>query len=86
MPTQAERRLPEIAPPAGALAIDRLGHADGKPVDLRHTLIRGDRFCLLAEFSPRTGFQLNLDKVYPAATVWARAPSGSRSGSRKGLR
>jgi GntR family transcriptional regulator len=59
-PSRAERRLLEIPPATGALAIDRLGYADGKPVEWRHTLIRGDRFALLAEFSPRTGYQLTL--------------------------
>ena len=61
MPTRAEQRLLAIPPSAGALAIDRLGYAGGQPVEWRHTLIRGDRFSLIAEFSPRTGYQLHLD-------------------------
>ena len=75
VPTRAEQRLLGIGPLTGALAIDRLGHADGQPVEWRHTLIRGDRFSLLAEFSPRTGHQLNLGTVYPAATTYARIPA-----------
>jgi hypothetical protein len=31
----------------------------------RRTLIRGDRFSLIAEFSPCTGYQLHLDSRYP---------------------
>ena len=65
MPTPAEQRLLEIPPAAAALAIDRLGHAGGRPVEWRHTLIRGDRFSLVAEFSARTGYQLSLGSAYP---------------------
>ncbi|MGE5292655.1 MAG: GntR family transcriptional regulator [Micromonosporaceae bacterium] len=66
VPTRAEQRLLGIGPSTGALAIDRLGYADGKPVEWRHTIIRGDRFSLLANFSARTGYQLNLSNLYPA--------------------
>jgi GntR family transcriptional regulator len=45
---------------AGALAIDRLGFAGTRPIEWRHTLIRGDRFSLAADFSARTGYQLHL--------------------------
>lgn len=67
MPTPAEQRLLEIPPGVAALAIDRLGHAGGTPVEWRHTLIRGDRFSLVAEFSARTGYQLSLGSAYPGA-------------------
>jgi GntR family transcriptional regulator len=77
VPTRAEQRLLEIPPATGALAIDRLGHAGGKPVEWRHTLIRGDRFSLLAEFSARTGYQLTLGGTHPAGrTTHASLPSG----------
>jgi GntR family transcriptional regulator len=62
VPTRAEQRLLGIPPSTGALAIDRLGHAGGRPMEWRHTLIRGDRFSLLAEFSSRTGYQLTLGR------------------------
>ncbi len=55
VPTKAEQRLLGIGASTGALAISRLGYAAGRPVEWRTTLIRGDRFCLLAEFSARTG-------------------------------
>jgi GntR family transcriptional regulator len=58
VPSRAQRRLLQIPPDAGALAIDRLGYAAGRPVEWRHTLIRGDRFSLVAEFSHRSGYQL----------------------------
>ncbi len=65
VPSRAQRRLLQIPPTAGALAIDRLGYAVGRPVEWRHSLIRGDRFSLVAEFSPRSGYQLTRPQ-YPA--------------------
>jgi GntR family transcriptional regulator len=67
VPTGAERRLLAIPPSTGALAIGRLGYAAGRPVEWRSTLIRADRFSLLAEFSPRTGYQLASDGRVPGA-------------------
>jgi GntR family transcriptional regulator len=43
-----------------ALAIERLGCAKGEPVEWRHTLVRGDRFSVMAEFSARGGYQLDV--------------------------
>ncbi len=60
VPTPAEQRHLRIPPTTGALAIGRLGYAGGRVVEWRHTLIRGDRFSLLAEFSPRIGYRLTL--------------------------
>lgn len=57
VPTAAQRRLLGITATTGVLEIQRLGRADGRPLEFRHTLIRGDRFALLAEFSPN-GYQL----------------------------
>lgn len=67
--TRAEQRLLGIPASTGVLAIDRLGYSGGRPVEWRHTLIRGDRFSLIAEFSPRTGYQLSLGSRYPAAAA-----------------
>jgi GntR family transcriptional regulator len=66
VPTRAQQRLLGIGPATGALAISRLGFAAGRPVEWRHTVIRGDRFCLLAEFSVRTGYRLAADSQFPA--------------------
>jgi GntR family transcriptional regulator len=40
------------------------GYVGDRPVEWRRTLIRGDRFSLIAEFSQRTGYQLHLDSRY----------------------
>lgn len=65
VPTRAEQRALELPRMAGALAIDRLGYAGERPIEWRHTLIRGDRFSLAADFSARTGYQLHLGDRYP---------------------
>jgi GntR family transcriptional regulator len=75
VPTPADRHLLQIPAAAGALAIDRLGFAGGRSVEWRHTLIRGDRFSLLAEFSPRTGYQLTMGSMYPSAVTSPAVPS-----------
>lgn len=69
VPTRAEQRLLGIPAATGALAIGRLGYSGGRPVEWRHTLIRGDRFSLVAEFSPRTGYQLSLDSRQAAGAA-----------------
>jgi GntR family transcriptional regulator len=59
IPTPAERGLLGIAhaPAVAAPAIERLGCSHGHPVEWRHTLLRGDRFSLTADFPSRTGYR-----------------------------
>jgi GntR family transcriptional regulator len=63
-PTAAERALLRCPADAAAFSINRLGHAHGRKVEWRHTLVRGDRFALSAEFSAHQGYRLT-----PAATT-----------------
>ncbi|MBF4160918.1 GntR family transcriptional regulator [Nocardioides sp. CBS4Y-1] len=58
IPTPAERSLLEMPDGVAAFAIERSGFAGERPVEWRHTLVRGDRFAVSAEFSGRTGYQL----------------------------
>nr|WP_211222462.1 GntR family transcriptional regulator [Actinokineospora enzanensis] len=60
VPTVGERRL--LGAPAGiaALAVDRLGVCDRTPVEWRHTVVRGDRFSVVADFSERSGYHLDV--------------------------
>ncbi len=59
VPTTAERALLGITDLSVAvLVIDRLGCANGRPVEWRHTVIRGDRFSVTAEFPSRDRYQL----------------------------
>jgi GntR family transcriptional regulator len=60
VPTPAERNLLGIEdrPDIAALAIERLGCSHGHPVEWRHTLVRGDRFSITAEFPTPAGYRL----------------------------
>lgn len=58
IPTAAERILLQCPPTAAALSIHRIGYAAGRAVEWRHTIVRGDRFALTAEFSAQTGYRL----------------------------
>ncbi len=58
VPSRAERALLHMPDDVAALAIDRLGHSNGTPTEWRHTLVRGDRFAVTADFSRTSGIQL----------------------------
>jgi GntR family transcriptional regulator len=60
VPTPAERALLGIDSRTAALAIDRLGSAAGRPTEWRHTLVRGDRFSVVAHFLPRLTYKIDL--------------------------
>ena len=51
LPTAAERARLRCPAEVAAFVIDRLGHAGGRPVEWRRTLVRGDRFALTVRFS-----------------------------------
>jgi GntR family transcriptional regulator len=57
-PTPTERTLLHCPPEAAAFSINRQGMSQNRPVEWRHTLVRGDRFGLSAEFSANTGYRL----------------------------
>lgn len=75
VPSAAERALLGIDTGTGtdtataALAIDRLGCADGRPVEWRRTLVRGDRFSVVAQFTSRTGYRVDLGATPPPPAV-----------------
>jgi GntR family transcriptional regulator len=58
VPTAAERSLLRCSPDIAAFSVNRLGHAGGRRVEWRHTLVRGDRFALTADFSAGGGYRL----------------------------
>ena len=58
VPTPAERLLLGVGAETAAFAINRLGRAESRLVEWRHTLVRGDRFTLTADFSARDGYRL----------------------------
>ncbi|HVK24184.1 MAG TPA: GntR family transcriptional regulator [Actinokineospora sp.] len=68
IPTAAERRLLDIPAGVAAFSIDRLGTADGTAMEWRNTLVRGDRFSVVADFSARAGYQLDVRAGTPKRT------------------
>lgn len=59
VPSRAERDLLHLGPHTAVLAIDRLGERAGTPLEWRNTVVRGDRFAMLATFSAN-GYRLDL--------------------------
>lgn len=57
VPTPAELRLLEMPDRVAALAIERLGYVGARPVEWRHTLVRGDRFAVSADFAQPSGYR-----------------------------
>ncbi len=51
MPTRAELDMLEMPANVAAFAIERLGFEGDRPLEWRHTLVRGDRFAVSAEFT-----------------------------------
>lgn len=51
VPVESLRLLLNIPRRVAAFSIDRLSYSDGRPVEWRQTVVRADRFSLLAEFS-----------------------------------
>jgi GntR family transcriptional regulator len=57
-PTPEERTHLDCPDHVAAFSIHRLGHTRSRPVEWRHTLVRGDRYALAADFSATAGYQL----------------------------
>lgn len=60
VPTPAQQRLLGIGPETAAMRVERVGAVNGLPIEWRMSLIRGDRFSVLASFSARSGYTVNL--------------------------
>jgi GntR family transcriptional regulator len=56
VPDPAEANLLDLDERTAALSIRRLSHMHSRPMELRHTLIRGDRFTVSARFSASEGY------------------------------
>ncbi len=59
VPNAAERALLGTGTGVAAFAIGRLSYSGGRPAEWRHTLVRGDRFTVSAQFSARDGYRLD---------------------------
>lgn len=53
VPSRGERALLRVPVGIALLAVERTGCLRGRPVEQRHTLVRGDRFAVTAEFHGR---------------------------------
>ncbi|MEU2717060.1 GntR family transcriptional regulator [Streptomyces sp. NPDC007205] len=58
-PTAAEQKLLGLPEGVAAFSIERLGRTHGRSVEWRTTLIRGDRFSVVARFDARAGYRLD---------------------------
>jgi GntR family transcriptional regulator len=80
--TAAQAAQLTVAPGSPAFLLQRLGCYHGIPVEWRRTLIRADRFRLLSEFSPGSGYTLQLGaaaRPRPMAETNNDAPIGSET-------
>jgi GntR family transcriptional regulator len=62
-PSRPERSLLELPPGVAAFAIERLGFVRERPVEWRRTIVRGDRFSVVAEFSAGIGYRLDVSAL-----------------------
>ena len=62
-PSRSERSLLELPPGVAAFAIERLGLVRERPIEWRHTIVRGDRFSIVAEFSAGIGYRLDISAL-----------------------
>ena len=58
VPTGAEQQLLGISADVALFAIERVGCSHGRPVEWRHTLVRGDRFTITADIAAFDGYRL----------------------------
>ncbi|WP_307849021.1 GntR family transcriptional regulator [Micromonospora sp. U56] len=57
-PTADQRRLLGLGRGVALLAIERIGRVTGNPAEWRETLVRGDRFSVVAKWTPHTAYQM----------------------------
>lgn len=66
IPTGDERRLLELGRTATVFSVERLGRVDGRPIEWRHTVIRGDRYRFVADWSTGAARALRLTAIEPS--------------------
>jgi GntR family transcriptional regulator len=76
VPTAAQRRRLELNGSVGLLVIERIGRVNGDPVEWRETLVRGDRFSVVATWTPHRAYQMQVAGGHLPAEVGAGALSG----------
>jgi GntR family transcriptional regulator len=71
MPTAEQRALLRLGASVAVLAIERIGRIDGEPVEWRETLVRGDRFSVVALWTPDRDYRLRVADGTPLASLAA---------------
>jgi len=59
VPNAHERHLLQAPSGTAVLAIERIGCHEEAPIEVRRTLVRGDRFVISAQFSRTNGYRMN---------------------------
>lgn len=60
VPSRAERELLTLRSGAAAFAIERVGRSQGRTVEARTTLVRGDGYSLVIEWSPSARYAIDI--------------------------
>ena len=60
VPSRAEREMLGLTASIAAFGIDRVGRAQGRTVEVRTTLVRGDRYSVHIEWSPSARYAIDV--------------------------
>jgi GntR family transcriptional regulator len=63
IPSRAERELLQLPPRTAAFAIDRVGRSATRTVEVRTTLVRGDRYSVQVAWSPSARYAVDLGRA-----------------------
>jgi GntR family transcriptional regulator len=67
-PSPEQRGRLRLGRGTALLAIERIGRIDGRPVEWRETLVRGDRFSVVADWAPHRAYQMQVADGSPLAS------------------
>jgi GntR family transcriptional regulator len=59
-PSVEQRRQLRLGRGTALLAIERIGRVDGQPAEWRETLVRGDRFSVVATWAPHRAYEMQV--------------------------
>lgn len=69
VPTTSQRKLLGIPQGVGAFSVQRIGCLRDQPVEWRESLIRSDRFSVVAQWSTQEGYRMDLAGAAPGSGV-----------------
>ncbi|MEO8899632.1 MAG: GntR family transcriptional regulator [Candidatus Dormibacter sp.] len=61
VPSRAERELLGLRSGSAAFAVDRVGRAQGRTIEVRTTLVRGDRYSVHIAWSPTARYAIDIE-------------------------